>query len=103
MNPMTDPTELSHKYMDLYNGISTEYQTSDIQDIVEKLNEALHKREMKQVNEYYSKILDWNFKVANLEGARKALNVQFSYLRLPSPMMLTVVYDEDGKVWKFNA
>lgn len=103
MNQLSDPTELSRKYMDLYNEIVQRYQSDDIQDLVEALNESLRKHEMNRTNEYYSKILDWNFKVANLDGARKALSIQFSYLRLPSPMMFTVVYDEDDKIWKFNA
>lgn len=103
MNQLSDPTELSRKYMDLYNEIVQRYQNAGIQNLVEGLNESLLKHEMKRTNEYYSKILDWNFKVANLDGARKALNVQFPYLRLPSPLMFTVVYDENDKIWKFNA
>lgn len=102
MNSSVDPAELSHRYMNLYNGISEEYRNSGIQDVVLKLNESLRKKNMKEANEYYSKVLNWNFKVANLEGGRKALNIQFSYLRLPSAMMFTVVYDENEKAWKFN-
>lgn len=98
-----NPTELSKKYMEVYNDVVEKYHHSDIQELVDNLNEAIKKKDMKEVNEDYSKILDWNFRIANIEGARKALNIQFSYLHLPSPMMFTVVYDEDMKQWKFNA
>lgn len=97
-----DFEELSKHYMDKYNELTDKRDNSGIIKTIEDINEAIRGSNMDRVNDDYCKILDWNFYVANIEGARLALNAQFSFLHLPSAIIFSIAFDEDEKRWKFN-
>lgn len=97
-----DFDELAKEYMDKYNKLIHKRDNSDIVHTIEDINKAIRGLDMERVNEDYCKILDWNFDVANLEGARLALNHQFSFLHLPSAIIFSIAFDETEKKWKFN-
>ena len=78
-----DFEELSKHYMEKYNELTEKRDNSGIVNTIEDINEA---------------ILG-----SNIEGARIALNAQFSFLHLPSAMLFSIAFDEDEKKWKFNA
>lgn len=98
-----DFEELSKRYINKYNELVEKREKSGIAAIVEDINEAIMGVDMERVNEDYSKILDWNYEVANIEGARLALNAQFSFLHLPSATIFSIIFEENEKRWKFNA
>lgn len=97
-----DFEELSKRYMEKYNELTEKRDNSGIRDTIEDINKAIRGSDIEKVNENYSKIMDWNFYVGNIEGARLALNAQFSFLHLPSAIIFSIAFDEDEKKWKFN-
>ena len=97
-----DAEQLSKRYMEKYNELSSKFEESDINALVEDLNDAVSKSDMESVNVLYNKVLDWNAKVENLIGARLALHAQFHYLRLPSPALFGIMFDNEDKLWRFN-
>lgn len=97
-----DFEELSKHYMEKYNELRGKRDNSGIIRTVDDINEAIRGSNMERVNEDYCKILDWNFYVANIEGARLALNAQFPFLRLPSATLFSIAFDEGEKKWRFN-
>ncbi len=98
-----DFEELSKRYMVKYNELTEKRDNSGIIDTIEDINEAIRGSDMERVNDDYCEILNWNFHVANIEGARLALNVQFPFLHLPSAIIFSIAFDENEKMWKFNA
>lgn len=98
-----DSTALVQGYMDKYHTLVKEKDELDITGVIYNLNEAIRNNDMQRANEAYSKILGWNFKVANLQGERDSLNKHIHGQKLPSVNMFAVTYDETEKVWKFNA
>jgi len=97
-----DSDKLSKLYMEKYNELTSRFEELKINLLVEELNEAVSSANMDKTNELYNKILQWNAKVENLVGARKALNTQFRYLHLPSPESFGIIFDGEERVWKFN-
>lgn len=97
-----DFEKLSKHYMEKYNELTDKRDKSGIIKTIEDINEAIRGLNMERVNDDYCKILDWNFDVANIEGARLALNDQFPFLRLPSAIIFSIAFDESDKKWKFN-
>ncbi|MBD8347023.1 MULTISPECIES: hypothetical protein [unclassified Dysgonomonas] len=97
-----DFEELSKHYMEKYNELTEKRDKSGIRTTIDDINEAIRGLNMDRVNDDYCKILDWNFYVANIEGARLALNAQFPYLRLPSATIFSIAFDQSEKKWKFN-
>lgn len=97
-----DFEELSKHYMEQYNELTKKRDRDGIVKTIEDINEAILGSNMDRVNEDYCKIMDWNFHVANIEGARLALNTQFSFLHLPSAIIFSIAFDENEKKWKFN-
>jgi len=97
-----DTEELSKKYMKKYNDLIKEYEDTKFNGVVDALNDAISRSDMEKTNELYNVVLNWNIKVAGLEGVRKSLDTQFSYLHLPSAVLFSVIYDTDERMWKFN-
>lgn len=97
-----DFEELSEKYMVKYNEMVDRSNSLEIKNIIDDINRSIKTSNIQNINENYTKILDWNFYVGNIEGAQKAINGQFTFLHLPSASMFTIVYDENEKEWRFN-
>jgi len=97
-----DTQELSKRYMQEYESIVKQFEERRISDMVSELNESISRSDMDKTGELYNKVLDWNGKVEQLEGARLVLDSQFHYLRLPSAAAFGVVFDGEEKVWRFN-
>lgn len=97
-----DSDELAKKYMAKYNELVDRKDNSNIIQTLEDINDAIKSSDMDKVSKAYNEILDWNFEIANLDGVRDVLNAQFKHLRLPSPMIFTIAYDEVEKKWTFN-
>lgn len=97
-----DFEELSKNYMEKYNDLTEKRDKSGITKTIDDINEAIRGVNMKRVNDDYCIILDWNLYVANIEGARLALNDQFPFLHLPSAVIFSIAFDENEKMWKFN-
>ncbi len=95
--------EVERHYMGKYNELAEKYRNSGIQEVIEDVNIAIQGSDMERVNKGYSKILEWNDYIANLEGARIALNAQFKYMHLPSAVLFSIEFDQDEKRWRFNA
>lgn len=96
------PQELSRLYMEKYNELVNKFNELGIDALVENLNYAISKSDMAKTNELYNKVLEWNNKVANLEGAHIALNTQYRFLRLPSPASYGILFDGEERIWRFN-
>jgi hypothetical protein len=90
-------------FMKKYNELVDDTNISKIKKIIDDLNIAIASNDMTRANTDYEKILGWNFKIANLEGERESLNRHLRGVKLPSVMMFNVIYDDNEKVWKFNA
>jgi 4-hydroxyphenylpyruvate dioxygenase-like putative hemolysin len=99
---LMDTEELSKRYMEKYNELATKFEELEISNLVDKLNNAISRSDMAKTNEFYDKVLEWNARVEQLSGAKIALDIQFSYLRLPSPALFGVTFDGEEKIWKFN-
>ncbi len=97
-----DTQKISDDYMDKYNDLSLDFKKKDINNLVERLNEAVSQSNMAHVNELYNQVLEWNNRVKTLEGAQIAINTQFRYLHLPSPSSFAVIFDGEDRLWKFN-
>ncbi|MDU1892553.1 MAG: hypothetical protein E6767_17850 [Dysgonomonas sp.] len=97
-----DTTEITNRYMEKYTELSNKLEDQKISVLIEDLNNAISQSEMDKVNKLYNQILEWNSKVDKLLGAKIALDVQYSYLRLPSPAIFSVIYDGEERLWKFN-
>jgi len=99
---MMNTEEIKKRYMEKYNELSVRFDELDVSHLVEDLNYAISKSDMSKVNELYNRVLGWNTQVDNLVGAKLALDVQYRYLRLPSPALFGIIYDGEEKTWKFN-
>lgn len=97
-----DTEELSRRYMEKFNELANKFEELEINSLVENLNNAISRSDMAETNQLYEKVLDWNAKVEKLSGAKIALDIQFSYLHLPSPTLFGVTFDGEEKNWKFN-
>lgn len=97
-----DIDEIKRRYMEKYNELNEGFEELKISILVDEMNYAIRQSQMDKVNELYNRVLEWNTKVDKLLGAKLALDVQFHYLRLPSPAMFGVIYDGEEKVWRFN-
>lgn len=97
-----DPEELSKKYMKQYDELITDFKAHDIDNKLEELNMSIAKSNKEKTNEIYSKLMDWNMRVANLGGVRNSLNAQYSYLHLPSPALYAIIFDAEEQEWKYN-
>lgn len=97
-----DTDALVQGYMKKYNNLMEEKNTKNIEGVINELNEAIRNTDMERANEAYTKILGWNFKVANLEGERESLNKHIRGKKLPSVDMFAIAYDDNDKMWKFN-
>ncbi|MFT3992699.1 MAG: hypothetical protein QM660_00215 [Dysgonomonas sp.] len=97
-----DTEKISKEYMTEFEKLTNKFNSSGIKDTVEKINEAIKRSDIQEINECYSTISDWNMKVANIEGARKAIDLQYRFLRLPSVSAYIIIFDDIEKVWKFN-
>ena len=95
-------TEITERYMEQYDGLVNKFKEYDINNLVDELNGAIDQADMNKINALYNKVLEWNAKVENLAGAKRALDIQFRYLHLPSPSIFSVIYDGEERVWKFN-
>lgn len=98
-----DTTALVQGYMNKYHSLVKEKDDMDIVGVINNLNEAIRNSDMQRANEAYSKVLGWNFKVANLQGECDSFNKHIHGQKLPSVDMFAVAYDDFEKVWKFNA
>lgn len=97
-----DFEELSKHYMEKYNEMTRERDKLGITHTIDAINEAIIHSDMEKINSNHSKILDWNFYVANLEETRSEINKKFSFLHLPKASLFSVVFDEDEKRWRYN-
>lgn len=94
--------ELSKDYMEKYKKLTIEKKELAIANTIDNINLAIEEEDIDRINKNYSKILEWNSYVSNLEGAREAINAQYKFLHLPSVMMFSIAFDEEEKKWKFN-
>lgn len=97
-----DTEKIVQGYMDKYYKLIESEEAIKIEKTINDLNDAIENSDTTAANIAYSKILDWNFKVANLEGEKDSINKHIKGVRVPSPAMYAVVYDDNEKVWKFN-
>lgn len=97
-----DSDKLAKEYMARYNELVDKKNNSSINQTLEDINNAIELSDMHKVSKAYNEILDWNFDIANLDGARNVLNLEFKHLHLPSPIIFTINYDEAEKRWGFN-
>lgn len=97
-----DTTEITNRYMEKYTELSNKLKEQKINILIEELNNAIAQSEMAKVNKLYNQVQEWNSKVDKLLGAKIALDVQYSYLRLPSPAIFGIIYDGEERLWKFN-
>ena len=88
-----DTAEITRRYMEKYNELSSRFEEFNINQLVEDLNNAITQSDMDNVNRLYNIVLEWNTKVDNLDGAKIALDTQFHYLHLPSAAMFGIIYD----------
>jgi len=97
-----DTNKILQGYMDKYHKLIESDQKIKIEKTIDDLNNAIENSDTSTANLAYSKILDWNFKVANLQGERDSMNEHIKGTKLPSVMMFAVMYDDNEKIWKFN-
>lgn len=97
-----DTEKIVHEYMAKYNRLIESSEKIKIEKSIDDLNTAIENSDTNSANMAYSQILEWNFKVANLEGERDSINEHVRGVKLPSVMMYAVVYNENEKTWKFN-
>lgn len=98
-----DSEKLSKQYIENYNKLTDLYNNSEIKSIVAAINEAIYYADKPKIEACYLKIQSWNSDIADMEENRNSLNHKFRHLHLPSVEMLTIVYDNIVKCWKFNA
>lgn len=91
--------DLGKKDMDDYNKLIRAYTKSEIQS----MNQAIRDADSQKAQEYLLRIQQWNQRVMVLEDIRVSLNAKLKHLRLPSAGMLTVLYDDITRQWRFNA
>lgn len=97
-----DTEVIAQNYMKKYNELVDKTNISNIENIVDELNNAIENEDMTLANSAYEKILSWNFKIGNLEGERESLNSHIRGFKLPSVIMFSVMYDDNDRIWKFN-
>ena len=90
-------------FMRKYNELADSDKRSGIEITIDELNNAISSDDMTGANTAYSKILNWNFKVGNLEGEREAINKHLYGAKLPSVNVFAIVYDNQQKLWRFNS
>lgn len=98
-----DSADLQKNYMDGYNKLMEAYERSGMQQTVDAMNRAIHDSDNERAREYLLRIQRWNQKVMDLEDVRISLNAKLKHLHLPSAAMLTVLYDDITRQWRFNA
>lgn len=97
-----DSADLQKNYMDGYNKLMEAYERSGMQQTVDAMNRAIRDSDNERAREYLLRIQRWNQKVMDLEDVRISLNGKLKHLHLPSAIMLTVLYDDITRQWRFN-
>lgn len=86
-----DRDKIINRYMSSYNEIVAKYKEKNIAALVEDINLAISRSEMKVMNDIYDKISYWNNEVSIIQGSRDALMAQDKSFRLPSVKVLDSV------------
>lgn|GEM_PF-3277844 len=97
-----DSADLQKNYMDGYNKLMKAYAGSGIRQTVDAMNRAIRDSDSERARECLLEIQRWNLTVMDLEDIRVSLNTKLKHLRLPSAGMLTVLYDDITRQWRFN-
>lgn len=97
-----DRDKIIKKYMSSYNEIVAKYKDKKVADLVDEINSAISRSDMKVMNDIYDKISFWNNDVSIVQGSRDALMAQDKSFRLPSVKEFLIVYDHVNKEWRFN-
>lgn len=97
-----DTEKIIQGYMGKYNKLIEDERKVKIEKVINDLNSAIENSDTTAANIAYSQILDWNFKIANLEDEKDSINKNVDGVRLPSLTMYAVVYDNNEKIWRFN-
>lgn len=97
-----DSADLQKNYMDGYTKLMEAYGESGIQQTVDAINQAIRDSDSERIRECLLRIQYWNQKVMDLEDIHVSLKAKLKHLRLPSSGMLTVLYDDVTRQWRFN-
>ncbi|WP_108823131.1 hypothetical protein [Dysgonomonas sp. Marseille-P4361] len=94
--------QIIKEYMSSYNAIVAKYKENKILALVEDINLAISRSDMKVMNEIHERISEWNDEVSMLQMRRDALMAKDKSYRLPSVVEFMIVYDHINKEWRFN-
>lgn len=97
-----DRDKIVKEYMSFYTEIVKKYKENRMVALVEDINMAISRSEMKVINEIHDKISEWNDEVSIVQMRRDALMAKDKSYRLPSVVEFMIVYDHINKEWRFN-
>lgn len=97
-----DRIKITNDYMISYNEVVKRYEDEKIAGLIDKINSAISRSDMKNVNNIYDQISEWNNLVSNTQGIRDALLSYDKSLRLPSIKQFLIIFDNITKEWRFN-
>lgn len=97
-----DRIKITNDYMISYNEVVKRYEDEKIAGLIDKINSAISRSDMKNVNNIYDEISEWNNFVSNVQGIRDALQAYDKSLKLPSIKQFLIIFDNITKEWRFN-
>lgn len=97
-----DSVDITKRYMTEYNKLVDKYNGEAVHKLLDDINEAISIADVEKITIHYNKLSEWNEYVANINGARLALNEQFKHIKLPSVTEFLIMFDNITKEWRFN-